>query len=121
MRDVRDFLDDLKSEADAVARFTSEGKTQFLEDDRIQYAVMMAYARIGEIVKNIPDELLATQPQVEWKDIKGFRDVLMHRYFDVNVARVWEAVEKLPALQAAIEALLAVLPDDDDDPDVDVM
>lgn len=110
MRIVRDYLEDLKAEADAVARFTSEGKTQFLQDDRIQYAVMMAYARIGEIVKHIPDDLLATQPQVEWKDIKGFRDVLLHRYFDINVMRVWEAVEKLPALQAAIEALLAGLP-----------
>lgn len=67
---------------------------------------MMAYARIGEITKQIPNEVLATQPQVEWADIKGFRDVLLHRYFDIKLVRVWEAVEKLPALRTAAEALL---------------
>ena len=48
------------------------------------------------------------------KQIKGFRDILLHRYFEINVERVWQAVEKLPALRAAVEALLAVLPPDDD-------
>ncbi|MCC6612618.1 MAG: DUF86 domain-containing protein [Anaerolineae bacterium] len=94
----------------AVERFTANGKAAFLADDRDQYAVMLAYARIGEIVKRIPNEMLATQPQIEWNNIKGFRDVLLHRYFDVSMERVWEAVEKLPDLRAAVETLLASLP-----------
>ena len=114
MRTPRDYLEDLQHEAELVARFTAEGKTAFLGDERIQYAVMMAYARIGEIVKRIPDDLLKTQAQIEWREIKGFRDVLLHRYFAINAERVWEAVEKLPELQKAIEALLQTLPDEDD-------
>lgn len=112
MRATRDYLDDLKREVEAVARFTVEGRTAFLQDERSQYAVMMAYARIGEILKRIPDDLLSTQPHVEWKDIKGFRDVLLHRYFEINIERVWQAVEKLAVLQAAIEAMLVSLPPD---------
>lgn len=112
MRDYRDYVEDLKREVDAVERFTHSGKAVFLEDERVQYAVMMAYARIGEIVKRIPDSLLAAYPQIEWKEIKGFRDILLHRYFDVNVERVWDAVEKLPALRASVEAMFASLPDD---------
>ncbi len=88
-------------------RFTEDGEVAFFDDDRSQYAVMMAYARIGEIAKRIPTELLVTQPQVPWADVKGFRDVLLHRYHEINVERVWEAVEGLPALRAAVEALPA--------------
>lgn len=114
MRDVHQYLHDLQAEIAAVERFSTEGKIAFLSDERTQYAVMMAYARIGEIIKRIPDSLLMTQPQVAWKEIKGFRDVLMHRYFDVKIVRVWEAVERLPALRSAVEALLAELPPDEE-------
>ena len=110
MRDTRTHLEDLLHEIVVVERFTATGKAEFLADERDQYAVMMAYARIGEIVKQIPNELLATQPHIEWRDIKGFRDVLLHRYFEIRVERVWDAVEKLAALRAAVEALLSSLP-----------
>jgi uncharacterized protein with HEPN domain len=76
---------------------------------------MMAYARIGEIAKQIPDDIFSKQPQVEWRDLKGFRDVLIHRYFDINLERVWAAVEKLSELQSAIDALLADLPAEEND------
>jgi uncharacterized protein with HEPN domain len=107
---LRDYLEDLITEINIVAQFTAEGEEAFYADERTQYAVMMAYARIGEIAKQIPNEVLATQPQVEWADIKGFRDVLLHRYFDIKLMRVWEAVEKLPPLRAAVAALLETLP-----------
>lgn len=78
---------------------------------------MMAYARIGEIAKHIPVDVLETQPQIEWKRLKGFRDILLHRYFEINIGRVWEAGENLPALRAAVETLLASLPLDEETPD----
>ncbi len=51
---TRDHLEDLQHEARLVAQFTREGKEAFLRDERTQYAVMMAYVRIGEIAKQIP-------------------------------------------------------------------
>jgi len=112
---IRDHLEDLRHEITLVAQFIEEGREAFLQDERTQYAVMMAYARIGEIAKQIPDETLLAQPYIEWREIKGFRDVLIHRYFDINVVRVWEAVEKLPTLEAAVDALIAALHDDESD------
>ena len=114
MRDVRQYLHDLRVEITAVEQFSADGEAAFLRDERTQYAVMMAYARIGEIVKRIPESLLMTQPLVAWKEIKRFRDMLMHRYFDIKIVRVWEAVEQLPALRVAVEALLAELPPDEE-------
>lgn len=115
MRTITDYLLDLEIEINAVAAFTRDGRDVFMADERTQYAVMMAYARIGEIAKRIPNNLLATQPQAEWTELKGFRDVLLHRYFEIAPERIWEAVQKLPILRTAVEALLASLPPEDED------
>lgn len=115
MNRTRDYLEDLLNEIALVEQFTVEGEQSFYTDDRTQYAVMMAYARIGEIAKRIPDAVLATRPEIEWRDLKGFRDILLHRYNEINPEIVWQAVLKLPALRAAIEALLAMQPPDDED------
>ena len=114
MSRTRDYLEDLQNEIILLESFTADGEQSFYSDDRTQYAVMMAYARIGEIAKRIPDAVLATRPEIEWRDLKGFRDILLHRYNEIEPEIVWQAVLKLPALRAAIEALLAGQPPDDD-------
>jgi uncharacterized protein with HEPN domain len=106
MNESREYLQDILTEIRLLENFTAEGETAFLVDERTQYAVMMAYARIGEIAKRLPDALLATRPEAEWKDVKGFRDVLLHRYDEIVPKRVWDAVQKLSVLKAAVESLL---------------
>jgi uncharacterized protein with HEPN domain len=108
----RDYLLDMLEYTYKVAEFTSGGKDTFLDSEQIQFAVIRAYEVIGEIAKQLPDELLAQQPQVEWKRIKGFRDYLAHHYEEVSLKILWEAVEKLPYLQLAIQNLIAGLPPD---------
>ncbi len=111
----RDYLQDLLTEIHLLESFTAEGEQAFYADERTQYAVMMAYARIGEIAKRLPESLLATQPEAEWRDVKGFRDVLLHRYAEISSRRVWEAVQKLQMLRTATESLLASLPAENED------
>lgn len=110
-----DYLHDLLTEIHLLESFTTEGEEAFYQDERTQYAVMMAYARIGEIAKRLPDSLLALRPEAEWRDVKGFRDILLHRYDEIVPQRVWAAVQKLPVLRAAVEALLHAVNTDDED------
>lgn len=107
---TREYLSDPLSEIEKAEKFSSVGKEAFYKDDRTQYALMMAYARIGEIAKRIPNDVLARHPEAEWKDVKGFRDVLLHRYDEINPDRIWLAIQKLPTLKAAVEALLKDFP-----------
>jgi uncharacterized protein with HEPN domain len=60
MRDVRDVLDDLLLHMTYLEQFISEGHDQFLRDIKTQFAVRLTYELIGEMVKQIPDHLLAT-------------------------------------------------------------
>lgn len=112
MKDVRDLLLDMQDYTHKIADFTHEGRDYFLNDEKTQLAVVRAYEVIGEIAKRLPDDLLQQHPQAEWKQIKGFRDFLAHNYETVILKIVWGAVEKLPALQAAIQAMLATVDED---------
>ena len=76
--------------------------TAFDADQKTQDAVIRVFEIIGEAVKSIPDEWTEKEPDIPWRQIAGFRDVLAHSYFAVNSSVVWAAaVEKAPLLKAA--------------------
>lgn len=91
---------------DLVAEFTREGREAFMQNRKVQFAVIRAYEVIGEIAKRLPTELTASQPQIAWQDIKTFRDFLAHNYDRVRLDIVWAAVEDVPNLRSAVEMLI---------------
>lgn len=107
-----DYLRDMLGELDDVVAFTTGGKAVFMADAKTRKAVIRSYEVIGEIAKRLPDDLRSANPQLDWRKLIGFRDFLAHHYEEVLLGFVWEAVEDVPTLQAAIEALLATLDDD---------
>ena len=52
-------------------------------------AIRMQLIAIGEALKNLDkitaDSLLPKYPQIDWKKVKGMRDVISHHYFDIDV------------------------------------
>lgn len=69
-------------------------KSDFLENEEKQYAVIRALEIIGEAVKNISQEIKSKYPQVQWKAIAGTRDKIIHSYFDVNLNIVWAIIHE---------------------------
>ena len=62
---------------------------------------------IGEAAKPLPDALRSAHPEIQWKQMAGMRDILVHRYDDVILEEVWKAVvDDLPGLIEAVERLL---------------
>ena len=55
--------------------------------------ICMLFMAVGESLKNLDKltqgNLLADHPQVDWRGVKGFRDVLAHRYFDIDAEQVF--------------------------------
>lgn len=59
-----------------------------------QDAVIRRLEIIGEAAKNIPGEVRKKYTFVPWRKIAGSRDVLSHRYFEVDLNAVWDAATK---------------------------
>ena len=82
-------------------------KDDFFENREKQYAILRALEIIGEATKNLSDELKTKNPSVDWKNIAGMRDKLIHAYFGVNLPLVWETVKKdLPQLKLQAQKML---------------
>lgn len=80
----------------------------FDHDLKTQDAVIRVFEIIGEAVKSLPEEWTEKEPEIPWRQIAGFRDVLAHAYFAVITSVVWAAaIEKAPLLRAACMRLLA--------------
>lgn len=82
-----------------------EGMTQegFLLDPRTQDAVVRNFQIMGEAAKRISAETRGGHPQVPWREISAFRDVLVHRYEQIVPSEVWRAIQDdLPAALVAL-------------------
>ena len=94
-RDVLLFIDDILESIKNIEDFTKGiNKEKFSRDKLRQSAVIRQIEIIGEAVKNIPESFKSKYPDLEWKDIAGARDILIHAYFGVDLNKVWEVIEK---------------------------
>jgi uncharacterized protein with HEPN domain len=104
-----DYVRDMLRELDDITAFTADGAAAFLADLKTQKAVIRSYEVTGEIAKRLPTELRNTHPNVPWRRLITFRDFLAHNYDEIALRYIWEAVEDVPNLRRALEALLAEL------------
>jgi uncharacterized protein with HEPN domain len=100
----RQRLLDVQAALDAIDAHVRRGE---LADGLVFDAVRARLLEIGEAVKALSSDLLATEPDLPWSEIARMRDQLAHRYFDTTHAIVASTVaHDLPQLWRAIERLL---------------
>lgn len=80
----------------------------FVEDRRTVDAVVRNLEIIGEAVKHLPMEMTNRFPEIPWKAIAGFRDILAHDYFRTEDAIIWDAAKThVPCLVDVVGKLMA--------------
>lgn len=102
------FLDHVLNSIKLLEEYTqSLSFDDFKSDYEKQDAVIRRLEVIGEAVRNLPEEFVEKYPNIPWRDIMDFRNVLIHQYFDVNIERVWETVQRdLPELKKKIQSIV---------------
>lgn len=66
---------------------------------RLRDVVIRNVEVIGQAVKGISDQTRSLEPDVPWRQIAGMRDKLIHEYFGVDLALVWDVVEREHAIR----------------------
>lgn len=97
-------LEDIVAAIEAIGSHTRRGS---LTDGLVFDAVRIRLIEIGEAVKALPEDLLATRPEIPWSQIARMRDHLAHRYFDTTHAIVQATLDHdLDELLTAVTQLL---------------
>jgi uncharacterized protein with HEPN domain len=75
----------------------------FSQNQQALRVVLYGLAVIGEVVARAIDELEKADANIPWKQIRGMRNMVIHEYFRVDVAMIWETVQvDLPMLKQSL-------------------
>ena len=78
-----------------------------LQDDYFSHAAIRAIEVIGEASKSISPALKARHPEIDWREMAGMRDYVIHRYFEINWNIVWDVISnESPVLEPKIASML---------------
>ena len=69
-------------------------QADFLKKRSLQDAIIRRLEIMREAVKNLPMSFRSKHTQIPWKQIAGMRDILIHEYFEVDLALTWQVVKK---------------------------
>ncbi|NOY99687.1 MAG: DUF86 domain-containing protein [Chloroflexi bacterium] len=107
-RDEGLYLDDVQAACERVSRFTrGMSFDEFIQDDRTYHATLRNLEIIGEAIKNISDGTKIKYPQVKWRKIAGFRDIVAHEYFGISDEIVWDVIQnEIPLLTKQIQEIV---------------
>jgi len=108
MRDQKLYLRDILDAMDAIEQFVKGVDFEtFKNDDMMSSAVIRKFEIIGEVTKNISEEIKQKYPTIPWRYMAGMRDRLIHFYFGIKYELVWETVKKeIPKVRPLVKKIL---------------
>ena len=73
-----------------------------------QDAIIRRFTIIGEAAKRLSKEFRSAYPDIPWKKMAGLRDIVVHKYDEVDLDIIRDIVEiELPLVLSQIETLLS--------------
>lgn len=79
----------------------------FCADPKTVDAVARNISIVGEAAQNVSPVLQGQHPRVPWAQMRGMRNVLIHRYFEVSLLVLWDtATHDVPILAPLVQDIL---------------
>lgn len=106
MKNDRLYLKHINEAIEKICSYTEQGRDAFVNNSMAQDAVIRNFEIIGEATKRLSNSIKSLEPDIPWRSVAGFRDVLIHDYMGVDVEEVWNVVTNhIPALREAVKRL----------------
>jgi uncharacterized protein with HEPN domain len=91
---------------DSIAAYCAAG--ELASDERTLDAVLRKLQIPTESSKRVSEQLKAAHSEVAWRELAGFRNIVVHDYLGIKLERIEAIVrEELPTLREQISAMLA--------------
>ena len=108
MRDDRSCLQDILETIEHIEKYAARGRAAFEQDELVQTWIIYYFLVLGEAASGLSVEFRKLHPEKVWAEAVGRRNILIHRYFGVEVDLVWPVVENdLPVLKKMVQHILA--------------
>ncbi|MCK5416105.1 DUF86 domain-containing protein [Candidatus Parcubacteria bacterium] len=102
------FLFDIVKACENIELFIGDETFEnFQEDSKTIHAVVRCIEIIGEAANNISEEVKDRYSEIEWKQVVGMRNLMIHEYFGVDSDIIWQtSKEDIPVLLEKIKNIL---------------
>ena len=107
-RDTKIYIDDILQSINKILEYTNSLTFEkFCNSDIVFDAVIRRFEIIGEAanqIKKADNKFYQKYPEIEWRELIDFRNILIHGYFGIIEEIVWGVIKnKLPNLKTKIE------------------
>lgn len=101
------YLRDVLERIERIEAYIQGGEEEFFDSLLVQDGVIRNFEVVGEAVKRLSTELRQNYSDIPWRKIAGFRDVLIHDYFELDLAEIWDVIQRdLPDFKLRILQML---------------
>lgn len=81
---------------------------EFLENQDAWDVVIRSFEIIGEATTHLSKKCRDEHPDIPWREMKQFRNVLIHQYFRLDTRQVWSVSRNdIPEIVVQIQKILA--------------
>jgi uncharacterized protein with HEPN domain len=87
-----------------IEQYTESDRNRFLKDMMLQDAVLRVLQVMAESSQHLSNDAKKCRPEIDWRAISGFRNILVHDYLGgVDLELIWQVIEsELPQLKKAL-------------------
>lgn len=90
-----------------IQEYTNGERSRFDASRLVQDAVIRNLQTLTESSQRLSSEIKSTEPLIPWRELSGFRNVIVHGYLGVDLPAVWLVVDQdLPALTSAVHRMI---------------
>jgi uncharacterized protein with HEPN domain len=93
-REAKLLVGDIIDSAEKILAYT-QGMTydDFIADEKTVDAVIRNFEIIGEAANRLPIAFKLLHPKIDWNQMRGFRNRIVHDYIGIDYTIVWQIKE----------------------------
>ena len=98
MRDDTIYFQHISESIDLIQQYLAgadgvPNRDLLYSDRKTQDAVLRRLETLADAASHLSEIVKARHPEIPWRQISDFRNVLAHGYSDIRLDRVWEAID----------------------------